>query len=53
MQKIDGAPTDDSHLKDWVDKLRGKAGTKVKLELVDAANNKTNTVEMIREQIKL
>ena len=53
VQKIDGTPTDGNHLKDWVDKLRGKAGTKVKLELVDAANSKTNTVELTREQIKL
>jgi carboxyl-terminal processing protease len=53
VQKIDGTPTDDTHLKDWVEKLRGDAGTKVKLELVDAANGKTNTVELIREQIKL
>ena len=53
VPKIDGTPTDDTHLKDWVEKLRGDAGTKVKLELVDAANGKTNTVELIREQIKL
>ena len=51
IQKIDGATTDGKHLKDYADMLRGAAGTKVKLELVDTANNKTNTVELIREKI--
>jgi carboxyl-terminal processing protease len=51
VQKIDGTVTDGKHLKNYVDMLRGAAGTKVKLELVDTANSKTNTVELIRERI--
>jgi C-terminal processing protease CtpA/Prc len=53
IQKIDGAVTDDHHLKNYVDMLRGAAGTKVKLELVDTLNRKTNTMELIRERILL
>jgi carboxyl-terminal processing protease len=52
VQKIDGASTDGELLKECVDLLRGAAGTKVKLELVDVANNKTNTVGLIRERIQ-
>jgi carboxyl-terminal processing protease len=51
VQRIDGAATDGKHLKDWVEKLRGEVGSKVKLELVDTAKGKTNTVELIRERI--
>ena len=51
VQKIDGTATDGRHLKDWVDRLRGAEGTKVKLELIDAAKGKTNTVELTRERI--
>jgi carboxyl-terminal processing protease len=51
VQKIDGTATDGRHLKDWVEKLRGAVGTKVKLELVDPAKGMTNTVELTRERI--
>jgi len=52
VQKIDGTVTDGKHLKACVDKLRGGEGTKVKLELVDPAKGKTNTVELTRARIK-
>src|SRR5579862_2960843 len=43
--KIDDTPTDDSHLKKWSDMIRGEAGTKVHLELLDPKKGETNTVE--------
>jgi C-terminal processing protease CtpA/Prc len=51
VDKIDGTSTEGKPLKDCVDLLRGPVGTKVKLELVDIANGKTNTVELTRERI--
>lgn len=51
VRKIDGTPTGSKLLKDCVDMLRGAVGTKVKLELIDTARSKTNTVELIRERI--
>ena len=51
VRKIDGTATDGKLLKECVDMLRGGVGTKVKLELVDTANSKTNTVELTRERI--
>ena len=51
VQKIDGVATDGKHLKDWVERLRGAVGTKVKLELVDTAKGMTNKVELTREKI--
>jgi C-terminal processing protease CtpA/Prc len=51
VRKIDGTTTDGKLLKECVDMLRGGVGTKVKLELVDPANSKTNTVELTRERI--
>jgi len=51
LQKIDGTVTDGKHLKEYVDMLRGPAGMTVRLELVDAARNKTNTLDLIRERI--
>jgi carboxyl-terminal processing protease len=52
VQKIDGTVTDGKQLKACVDRLRGAEGTKVKLELVDPAKGKTNTVELTRARIK-
>ena len=52
VRKIDGAATEGKPLKDCVEMIRGAAGTKVKLELLDASRNKTNTVELTREEIK-
>jgi len=51
IRTIDGTATDGKLLKECVDMLRGGVGTKVKLELVDTANSKTNTVELTRERI--
>jgi carboxyl-terminal processing protease len=51
IQKIDDAETGGMPLKACVEKLRGAAGTKVKLELVDPQHSKTNTVELIRADI--
>ena len=51
LQRIDGTATDGSHLKNWVEKLRGEVGTKVRLELVDPAKGKTNTVELLRGRV--
>jgi C-terminal processing protease CtpA/Prc len=51
VRKIDGTATDGKLLKECVDMLRGGLGTKVKLELVDTANSKTNTVKLTRERI--
>ena len=51
VDKIDGTSTEGKLLKDCVDMLRGPVGTKVKLELIDIVNSKTNTVELTRERI--
>jgi len=51
VDKIDGTSTEGKLLKDCVDLLRGPVGTKVKLELIDIVNSKTNTVELTRERI--
>jgi carboxyl-terminal processing protease len=51
VQKIDGTATDGKHLKNWVEKLRGEVGTKVRLELVDTAKGMTNAIELTRERI--
>src|SRR5882724_2986633 len=44
IQRIDGTTTDGKSLKDCGDMMRGPAGSKVALELVDMTSNKTNTV---------
>ncbi len=53
VEKIDGAPTKGKLLKECIDKIRGPVGTKVKLQLADPANHKTNTVELTRENISV
>lgn len=53
VQEIDDTATDDKRLWKWVGMIRGAAGTKVKLKLVDAITNRTNTVEIIRGKILL
>jgi membrane protease YdiL (CAAX protease family) len=50
--KIDGTTTDGKSPKDCADMMRGPAGSKVKLELVDMTGNKTNTVELTRGKIE-
>ena len=52
IQKIDGTTTDGKSLKDCADMIRGPAGSKVNLELVDLTNLKTNTVEVTRGNIE-
>jgi len=52
IQRIDGTTTDGKPLKECVDMVRGPAGTKVRLELVDMSNIRTNTVELTREAIQ-
>jgi predicted metalloprotease with PDZ domain len=51
VRDIDGTTTDGKLLKECVDMLRGAVGTKVRLELVDLENGKTNTVELTRERV--
>ena len=52
IQKIGGMTTDGKSLKDCADMMRGPAGSKVKLELVDMKSSKTNTVELTRGKIE-
>ncbi len=51
IQKIGGTPTEGRTLQDCGALGRGPAGSKVTLELVDTINNKTNTVELTRQNI--
>ena len=53
IQKIGDAETVGKSLKECVDLIRGKVGTKVKLELVDTTHSKTNEVVVTRAEIKL
>ncbi len=52
LRKIDGTPTQGKLLKDCIEMVRGEAGTRVTLELVDVAHDKTNTVELVRAEVK-
>ena len=51
IQKVDGTPTD-GNLENSFHRIRGPANSKVTLELVDTLNNKTNTVELTRQNIQ-
>ena len=51
VQKIDGTAVDPYDPKTWNRKLRGEAGTKVQVELVDTVQGKPYTVELTRERI--
>ena len=53
IQKIDGVATADKSLAECVNLIRGTAGTKVRLELVDPNKSETNTVELTRQKIQL
>jgi C-terminal processing protease CtpA/Prc len=44
IQKIDGSATAGKSLAECVESMRGKVGTKVKLEVVDTPLSKTNNV---------
>jgi CubicO group peptidase (beta-lactamase class C family) len=50
VQKVDGISTADKILTECLGLIRGKPGTKVRLELVDAEKNSTNTVELVRQK---
>jgi carboxyl-terminal processing protease len=52
IQKIDGAETAGKSLAECVDLIRGKVGTKVKLELADLTHSKTNSVVLTRATVK-
>jgi membrane protease YdiL (CAAX protease family) len=52
IQKIDGTSTDGKSIQQCADLVRGPAGSKVKLELVDMTNSKTNTAELTRGKIE-
>ena len=51
VQRIDGVATAGKRLEESVAMLRGPAGSKVKLELIDATATKTNTVELARKRV--
>jgi carboxyl-terminal processing protease len=53
VQQIDGVATAGRRLEDCVAMLRGPAGTKAKLMLIETAAGRTNTVELTRERILL
>lgn len=53
IQKIGDTPTDGKSLDDCAKLISGPVGGKVTLELVDTANNKTNTVELTRANIQV
>jgi CubicO group peptidase (beta-lactamase class C family) len=50
VQKIDGIPTSGKGDQVCASLIRGEAGTKVRLELVNPERNETNTVELIRRK---
>jgi C-terminal processing protease CtpA/Prc len=50
LQKVDGIPTADKSTELCACYIRGQAGAKVRLELVNPERNKTNTVELTRQK---
>jgi carboxyl-terminal processing protease len=52
IQKIDGAETAGKSLAACVELMRGKVGTKVKLEVVDTPHSKTNNVVLTRANVR-
>ena len=53
VQRIDGVATADRSLTECVGRIRGKPGTKVRLELFDPKQNATNLVELTRRRIQI
>jgi CubicO group peptidase (beta-lactamase class C family) len=51
VKRIDETPLAGKDLLECVGLIRGTAGTKVRLELVDTNHNETNTIELIRRRI--
>jgi hypothetical protein len=53
IQRIDDIATTSKTLAENVNLLRGKAGTKVRLDLINSDQNTTNTVELTRQKFVL
>ena len=53
IRKIDGIETEGKDLRQCTEMIRGPVGTKVKLEVIDVERNKTNLVELVRQEVKL
>jgi len=53
VQRIDGVATADQSLTECVGRIRGKPGTKIRLELFDPKQNATNLVELTRRRIQI
>jgi PDZ domain len=53
VQKIDGIPIEGQSLYDCAKMIRGAVGSKVTLELVDSAQSRTNTIELVRAEIEV
>lgn len=49
IRRIDGIDTTRKDHRECGDMIHGRVGTKVKLEVIDTAQNKTNSVELVRE----
>jgi len=53
IHKIDAIATKGMRLEECVSLIRGPAGTKVRLEVIDPEQNETNTVELTRQRLQL
>jgi CubicO group peptidase (beta-lactamase class C family) len=53
VRKIDDVPTSGLSLNDCVARLRGQAGTKVRLELFDPERDRSTEVELTRNKVRL
>jgi len=53
VKRIDETPVDGKDLFECVGLIRGTAGTKVRLELLNLDNSGKNTVELIRQKIRV
>jgi uncharacterized membrane protein SpoIIM required for sporulation len=49
IQRIDGSPTTGKSVEQCDDLIHGRAGTEVRLEVIDATHCKTNVVKLARE----
>lgn len=52
ISKIDGTETAGKSLAECVHLIRGKVGTKIKLQLIDMNRSKTNNVVLTRANVK-
>jgi S1-C subfamily serine protease len=53
IRKIDEVPTSGLTMRECVERLRGIAGSKVRLEVFDADANETRTVELTRRKLQI